>query len=365
MSKPQSTKKTTFQFYTTREYFDELIVSIKGAKPGDRIVLMTMVFDPTDPTIAVLSRELIAAASRKVQVLLAIDAHSFLLHNSYVPGPLWARQSLPKRMGRAYKNKSQIIDAINSYPSSRAAIINHPKNRFDLPINNRSHIKIAIVNDRVFLGGCNLQASNWKDMMIGWKDPLISGHLSKLCSSIIERGHVGQELSWVDRCIRVSDGTDILIDAGQRGQSLIFEEALRLIDSAREWLCITGQFFPNSVTASHLLAATRRGVKVEVIYSHPLHHGLIGGLGQQVSILRERTRLPKVLFEHALARSDPMLHAKLIACDSGVMIGSHNYVRAGVFLGTAEIALKSNDETLAREAVKTLRRGLANTSSVR
>jgi phosphatidylserine/phosphatidylglycerophosphate/cardiolipin synthase-like enzyme len=149
-----------------------------------------------------------------------------------------------------------------------------------------------------------------------------------------------------------------LFDSGRRGQSLIFEEAMQLIDSAEKWLVITCQFFPNSVTAQHLLKAVNRGVNVEVIFAHPKHHGIIGGLGQQVSILRERTRVPKILFEHALSRKDPMLHAKLIASDAGFMIGSHNYVRAGVILGTAEIALKSADEKLAREAVQTLHRGL-------
>jgi hypothetical protein len=52
---------------------------------------------------------------------------------------------------------------------------------------------------------------------------------------------------------------------------------------------------------------------------------------------------------------------KLIACDKGFMIGSHNYVRAGVSLGTAEIALKSPDALLAREAVKTLHTDLKKT----
>jgi phosphatidylserine/phosphatidylglycerophosphate/cardiolipin synthase-like enzyme len=142
---------------------------------------------------------------------------------------------------------------------------------------------------------------------------------------------------------------------------LIFNEALRLIDSAQEWLVITCQFFPNSITAQHLKQAAARGVKLEVIFSHPKHHGVIGGLGQQFSILRERSRVPKELFENALSRKDLMLHAKLIACDQGLMLGSHNYVNAGVVLGTAEIAFKSSEAKLARQAVQALHRGLRRT----
>ena len=42
----------------------------------------------------------------------------------------------------------------------------------------------------------------------------------------------------------------VLIDAGVPGQSTIFENALELIDGAQEWLLLTCQFFPNSVTAA-------------------------------------------------------------------------------------------------------------------
>ena len=51
-----------------------------------------------------------------------------------------------------------------------------------------------------------------------------------------------------------------------------------------------------------------------------------------------------------LSASAPKLHAKLLATDQGVMIGSHNYVKFGVSVGTAEITLKSSDPQLAVQA---------------
>jgi phosphatidylserine/phosphatidylglycerophosphate/cardiolipin synthase-like enzyme len=351
-----------YTFYTDTEYRHRLIAAIRETKPGERVLLMSMSFEPTEPAIAAIIHEIELAASRGVRVTLSIDAHAFLFNPAHMPGPLTARRSLPKRLSKYYQNKLQIIQKINSFPTGHAEIINIPSKQIAIPIAGRSHIKIAIVNDAVFLGGCNLQLGNSVDMMVGWHDKQISDRLYKLCRTIIQEMHVGRGMSWVDRSFDLQDNSSIFVDSGLRGQSVIFDQALALIDSAEKWLVITCQFFPNSITARHLTMAAKRGVKVEVVYSHPKHHGLIAGLGQQISILRERTRVPKSLFQHALSRKDPMLHAKLIACDKGVMIGSHNYVQAGVLLGTAEIALLCRNEKLARNAVKSLHRGLGRTT---
>jgi hypothetical protein len=59
-----------------------------------------------------------------------------------------------------------------------------------------------------------------------------------------------------------------------------------------------------------------------------------------------------------LPKTGPGLHAKLIATEKGAIIGSHNYVRTGVQLGTAEIALMRYDTVFARNAIAALRREL-------
>jgi len=89
---------------------------------------------------------------------------------------------------------------------------------------------------------------------------------------------------------------------------------------------------------------------VKVLYSPPFKHGLIGGFGQQASIIRERSRLPKHMFMDQLAGRLPIIHAKIIASDQGLMIGSHNYISAGITLGTAEIALRTYDRHTAQAA---------------
>lgn len=357
MARP--TKPTDkYRFYTDQEYRNKLCEQIKNTRRGDRVLLMSMTFEPTEPEIAKIVHEIELAASRGVHVLLAVDAHSFLFNHSRTLGPLLARKALPKRLPKYYRYKLDLLEKINTFATGHAAIINIPTKRYALPVAGRSHIKAAIVNDNIFIGGCNLEWGKRIDLMTHWQSKSDADKLFVLLSQIIHGKHTRQVLAGIDRRMAIDASTQILIDSGIRKQSLIFKEALHMIDAAEKWLVITCQFFPNSITAKHLAAAKKRGVKVEVIYSHPRHHGLIGGFGQQISILRERTRVPRSMFEHALPSSHPMLHAKLIACDKGLMIGSHNYVSAGVILGTAEIALKSNDSSLAEESVRTLHRGL-------
>lgn len=361
---PVTAKKPgLLSFHTPPEYRNDLRKHINATVKGDRVLLTSMTLEPTEPEIRALMDDILAALERGVSVTMAIDAMTFLMGGSGL-GPLWGRKSMPRNLKPYYADKLQLIQAIDRMPNGLAKIINKPGKRLNLPVAGRSHIKIAIVNDQVYVGGCNLQGSGWIDMMASWNDPASADWLYQTMRSITTGRHARKTLGGVDRGFRINPTTEIFLDSGVRSQSLIFDEALDLIDSATDWLVMTCQYFPNSITAKHLLKAHKRGVKVEVIFAHPNHHGLIGGMGQHYSLLREKSRLPKELFKHALGRNDPFIHAKLIACDTGFMIGSHNYVKAGVILGTAEIALKSSDPVLAERAVKTLRRGLQQQGNI-
>jgi hypothetical protein len=348
-----------YQFYTAREYRTQLISAVRATQPGDRILLMSMTFDPTGPQTAALMHEAELAAARGVQVNIGIDAHSFLVNPAHFPGPMFLRRSMPRRVPPLFRQKLSILERINAYPTGRADIINIPRHGFDLPIAGRSHIKAAIVNDQIWIGGCNLEGEQKIDLMVGWKSEETSTMLFGILLRIIRSRNAARALGNTDYSIPVEAGAQLLIDAGVRNQSIILDEALKLIDSADDWMYMTGQFFPNDITARHLApAVSERKVKAEIVFTHPRHHGFIGGLGQQASIMRERVRVPGSLLQNALKRDDPYVHAKLLACNKGVMVGSHNYVRAGVLLGTAEIALCSRDERLAKAAVSAFRRGL-------
>jgi cardiolipin synthase len=350
-----------FDFYDKRQYYAELNRRFKTAGTGTRILVMSMTFEPTEPEVAELLANLIAAAERGADVTLGIDARSFLSDHGR-PGPLWYHRHLSKHLQPPYKLKQLLLTQLNIRPNSRAVILNQPKRPFSITVAKRSHIKIAIINDYLILGGCNLDQPANTDLMIGWQDATIADQLYLVMRHITDTGNVLEALSdnghAKDKSFPVNDTTDVLIDAGVPNQSLIFSRSLELIDSAQDWLTITCQFFPNSVTAEHLFRAKQRGVKVDIIYADPRHHGPISSLGQRYSVLRERRRLPADMFQHVIGTDKPFLHAKVIACDAGLMIGSHNYVRAGVRLGTAEIALQTSDAGLTKQALAEITRQL-------
>lgn len=342
-----------FNFYTTQEYFTDLTRRISEAAPGDRVMLATMVFYPEDPAVGRLMDALRAAARRGVQVSLIVDAYSFLVQGGRRLGPLFFHRTLPENFSAAFGPVHAALIGLQS-SGGRYAVINVPGRRYSNPIGGRSHIKFAIINDRIYVGGCNLDKSTHLDMMTAWDDARTARWLGELAEAMLATGSARLALEGKDISQGVSESASLLVDAGVAGRSLIYEKALGLIDAAREHITITCQYFPDFVTTRRLRAAHSRGVKVEIYYNKPskhvwpysvLHYGV-----EQTS----RRELPKSFFVHVVRENLPYLHAKLIATEQGAIIGSHNYVSAGITLGTAEIALLNTDPEFARQAEKTM-----------
>ena len=343
-----------FSLHSKLEYLRSLVQHFDRAQPGDRILLMSMTLEPGDPRIGEVLESLEAAAKRGVHVLFSIDARSFLETRRGVPGPLWFTPELSAGSRAPYGALYGILERLNGYETCRAVITNRPGRQFTSSVAGRSHIKAAIINDQVFVGGCNLDASDKIDLMISWHDRRTSDDLYELLSRGITTGNIREALSGVDRTLPLDSTASLIIDAGVPDQSLILKNAFGLIDAAQKWLVFSCQYFPNSVTAQRLLAARKRGVNTRLAYSNIKGFNLIGQAIQHLNRIIEHTRLPRDMFKGELPADYPFLHAKLIACDQGVMIGSHNYVLPGVRFGTAEIAFKSSDVELAKQAAEKL-----------
>ncbi|HUC87635.1 MAG TPA: phospholipase D-like domain-containing protein [Candidatus Binatia bacterium] len=352
-----------FRFYTADEYWSELIRLMSETKPGSRVLLTSMSFHPDEPPVASVMSSLKATAKRGVKTTLLIDAQTFLIKKlvwGELPGPLWPKLKLPKRMRQPYAFRLHSLEQLAATTDGEYRIINLPSKRFDLPVAGRSHIKLAIVDDQVFLGGCNLQGTKSIDLMVGLKDKLLADWLYSLLKQVQAEASVNKALAGQDICRPIDENTDLLIDAGIKKQSVILDSAIDLIDSAQDWILITCQFFPNGITAAALLRAKARGVKIEIIFSHPTIHGPVGSMFHRGNMLRERLRVPADFFNGMMAKEDTKLHAKLLASDKGTIIGSHNYVKAGVNLGTAEIALISHDPSFTAQALASLERARSN-----
>jgi phosphatidylserine/phosphatidylglycerophosphate/cardiolipin synthase-like enzyme len=348
-----------YTFFDKPGYFAEITKRIRRCGTGNRILIMSMMFEPDQPGTGELFDALLTAAKAGSEIVVGVDARNFMdsNHRSDTPwhrpsklGPLWFHHDLPDELHPPYEARARILERLNSYHNVHAVILNRPSHRFSITFAGRSHIKAAVIDDHIYVGGCNLDYPEFIDMMIGFEKKQVADELYDLLSRAVKRGNIRLGLFDKDRSIRIDDESMILVDAGRRGRSIIYGHAIGLIGQARRWVLITSQFFPNGRTAQNLLAARERGVDVTIRFSHWSKFGIVGTPIELFSRSIEFIRLPNEMFAGQLPADMPYLHAKLLATDQGVMIGSHNYVTAGTDFGTAEIAFHSTDAKLAKQA---------------
>ena len=340
-----------FRLFNRSEYLSQLIVDIKKTVKGDRVAITTMTLDIRQPLVNEIMRELTYAASRGVAIYIAVDARILLTHEKTKgPGPLWFVNRIPKYLMEPFRSTVQSLDSL-AKSGGNFAIINQPKRAFKLPHAGRSHLKIAIINNTVYLGGSNLERPDDMDVMAQWHDAPTADFLYDFIQSLVRTG--SSRASCSDNDIRkvIDNRSEILIDAGKPDQSIIFSEALKLIDAAKESLFLTCQYVPHGVLANHIMGAIERDVSVTLLFNHPSKHSTYEALLQHAIRLNEKRRLPEKYFKDELSSQKPFLHTKVIATEQAVLIGSHNYISTGVHLGTAEIALIRRDPELAQQTV--------------
>jgi len=337
-----------FAVYDKPGYLTQLAADIAATKKGDRVLLLTMNFQPDDAYVAPVVTALEAAARRGVHADFSMDAHDFMLANHRRPGPLWYRRTLPAHVPKPFQPRLEALHRLYK-AGAHVGVSNQPGMRFTSPFAGRSHIKLGLVNNRVYIGGCNLNGSDIIDAMVGWDDARSANWLYTLLRPLVATQSTRATLGAADHVWQVDDRTTLLVDAGVKDQSIIFDRALQAIDNATDWVVITCQFFPNSITAQALKRAQKRGVRVFPIFNHYRQHTMPNNLLQHSVTWRERRRMPANFFKYELPPHLPFMHAKLLATDKEFLNGSHNYIKAGVHFGTAEIALHRTDPGLSRQ----------------
>ncbi len=345
-------RNNDFQLLSRTEYFHTLAKDLDKTKKGDRAFVATMGLAPTTPEVQVVMKALNAAATRGVNVSLLMDAFDFLINvDTKVPGPLWLSPKIDftRRMWEPFGSRLAALQKFSEL-GGKHTITNQPGRRFVWPFVGRSHIKAVVINDIVYTGGCNLNYPKELDVMVRWHDSKTADWLYKNLTNFEKTGNVRGSLNDKDVTRKIDSKTTLFIDAGVPHQSVIFDEALAMIDNAQEWLVLTSQYFAPGLGTQALARALKRGVKITYYYSHYSMHGPIESTLHRIAQWRERRHLPAALFEKRLPEGQH-LHAKILATENGVLMGSHNYGDMGVNVGTAEIALKRTDVAFGKKAV--------------
>lgn len=345
----QQTSPDQFEFYSTQDYFKHLAGSISETVKNDRVILTAMTFDPNDPLIAELMRQLISAAKRGVMTTIVIDSYTFTSNglSKLIPFVFSTKQN---------HNHSPIVKSLEELKASggRYAIINRPRNPFSLIYSGRFHAKLAIINNRVYVGGCNLSDTERIDMMVGWDDSSTADKLSEICNRITEPNYRQAVFNGQDLSIELSNKAELIFDAGMKRQSTIMNAALSAIDSAERSIFFACQYYPNSLTSRRLIQAAKRGVDVTILFNHPAQHSFPNSFIHRLVMLKQSCVTPSSIKLIMLPKSERYLHAKLIATEKSAIVGSHNFIIAGVKFGTTEIALNDNNPDFANKAIKTV-----------
>jgi len=329
------------------DYYAALAAEVSQAGQGDVVDIATMSFEPNDPQVDQLLTALGTAAANGASVNLAVDAYALLLESTHpVPGPLWA--PLPSGQ-ELFRRRQQALASLHSHPTTQATVINQPSRLFSSPVAGRNHIKISRANDRVYLPNGNLNLTDDNDMVLALTESRAASWLGEIVADLAATGHTLDTLSHTDEVFPVDHATELIVDAGIPGQSLILDEALALIDEAEDWLVLATQYYPQKEVLRRLTDAVLRGVDVRLPYNTPASQGLLEKLPERLSLFRSR-KVHSQLRAYPLPVTGRKMHLKGLASEKQAMAGSHNYIERGVRSGTAELVLRRRDAAFARRA---------------
>lgn len=217
-------------------------------------------------------------------------------------------------------------------------------------INGRTHSKWLVVDDTVYaFGGVNLYESGLEstDFMFCMRDALLADHLAFEEVRILKADHD----SHAYRSHKFGDDTSqILIDGGFSGDSIIYRHACKLAALATE-ITYVSQFCPTG-KLGRLLERTN-----STLYFNPWNqatslNALAIRLGSALSGLKTSYTRPEYLHCKCMLFTLPDGSQRAIT-------GSHNFSAAGVWLGTREVALETSDPHIIKQLERFVAKNIA------
>jgi cardiolipin synthase len=306
-------------------YVESATKQIRQATKRVAILAMVLVHDHTTDE---LIEALCEAAQRGVEVTVAADSFTYTdFQGSYIP--------------TTYRSK-RVREAMDMQKKIRSAGAQfHWLGRLSLiAFSGRTHIKWCVVDDTVYsFGGVNLDQqslSNTDYMFVVENEALASRILAehKRIINVDQSGHAYRSHRFGD------EDNMVLLDGGFMGDSIIYRRACYWAERASK-VTLVSQYCPTG-KLSRLLKKTDS----DLYFNHWTNAGLLNRLVIRFGMFSSK---------HTTSyHRRPYLHAKFIIFTmpdgSKVAItGSHNFVRAGVFLGTREVALETTNKKIIKQ----------------
>lgn len=307
------------------DYIADVTKHIKLAKK--RVCLLSMIV-ADDKTTNELVDSLSAAAERGVAVEFAADIFTygelggFLLPTRHRALQSRATSRLGRRMIKSGVNFTWL-------GRSNATIVN-----------GRTHIKLCVVDNSVYtFGGINLYKAGIEstDYMFKINSQEMADMLSReyrqlITSDMKNRTYHSHSLAY--------NNDTILIDGGFIGDSIIYRRACKLAKEA-ESVTLVSQY-----CTSGKLSRILKKKKTKLYFNPPEN-----ATGINKTVIRVGMFLSG---NQTLYKKPKYLHAKFMIFKMAdghkiALTGSHNFVNAGVLLGTREIALQTENPQIIKQ----------------
>lgn len=244
-----------------------------------------------------------------VEVQLVLDGYSEVIADDVYPFALRGRRALQAERTRTRAMLAELEDA--GVAIKRVA----PAGRLHRYILFRDHKKLAVLDSRVaYVGGLNVSDHNyrWHDFMVRLEGPIVATLVADFTGT------------WSGTPVElttVHDDRDYALNQ-TAGRATVFDEALRLIATARERVALESPYPCGERIEAALLDAAERGVQVTVVAPHRPNH-----LHNRVWVrkLRRRLRHPNIELLGFMGAGG-MTHAKLLIVDDRIAtFGSLNF----------------------------------------
>ena len=288
--------------------FDLVVAELEKARESVEIFMYVWRADEAGIRVG---EAVLAAAERGVKVRVIKDIGAIMCEVIEMNRkPFFPRRiSLLKRIiykiiGRTFPD-TFVEDEYNQ--ELGALLLSHPNVTVDWI--NKTHTKYYVFDERLLVtGSINIEDrhQNYFDYMVALDDP-----------ELVQR--LRMRMAGETPC-DPGRNIDFLCNAHREGEESVFEikpEVLRCIEAARESIYVEVAYIGDPEFADALVAATRRGIRVTILFSREAN---IGNDVNYWAIHDLYTRAPVEVY-----LTDTMIHAKLLLFDDEViMTGSCN-----------------------------------------
>ena len=293
-------------------------------KAKQRVYLLSMVVLDDEITHELIE-SVLDAAKRGVEVCICADTYTFS-EGGAVFKPNSQKSKNIKQMQKKLKQSGVKFFWLGMKSTSL--------------MNGRTHSKWLIIDNTVYsFGGVNLYAGSIKfnDFMLRVADKNIADRLTAEQQRIIKADSASHSY----RSHKFGDDTSqVLVDGGFIGDSIIYRHACRLAEKATHILYVS-QYCPGGKLGR--LLKKRHSL---IYFNRWQQASFVNKLRIRLAVTINRIKTPY--------QRDAYLHAKYIVYtmpdgEKIAITGSHNFATGGVMFGTREIALETKDKRIIRQ----------------